>query len=213
MKLPGACQPQEVRSAAASAPSGTDSEASLSSAFLWAACARWGCVGDHSYQYGHSTERTHLKAPHGSGQGLAGLAPELSHFPAPPPHPAPTHTLPLLQRRWSLRTSLYQPLLLESSNFNKGLPHTLSIIRELLSVPPGLRLAVSLATDLGGPGKGGGQTALPCLEHHKASLDFCPCLSRISGPESYQLSPEKRVCLFPAFASWPKGSNPDHTRD
>lgn len=31
MKLPGARQPQEVRSAAASAPSGTDSEASLSS--------------------------------------------------------------------------------------------------------------------------------------------------------------------------------------
>ena len=50
MKLPGAHRPQKVRSAAASAPSGTDSEASLSSPFLRAACARWGCVGDHSYQ-------------------------------------------------------------------------------------------------------------------------------------------------------------------
>ena len=50
MKLPGACRPREVRSPAASAPSGTDSEASRSSPFLRAACARWGCMGDHSYQ-------------------------------------------------------------------------------------------------------------------------------------------------------------------
>ena len=154
MKLPGACQPQEVSSEAASAPSGTDSEASLSSPFLQAACARWGGVVTIPTRYRHSTEQTHLKAPHGGGQGLTGLAPELSRFPAHPLSP-PTHTFPLLQRCWALRTSPYQPLLLESSTFNKGLPHTLSIIRELLSVPPGLLLAVSIATHLWGPGRGG----------------------------------------------------------
>ena len=93
MKLPGARRPQKVRSAAASAPSGTDSEASLSSPFLRAACARWGCVGDHSYQIQTLHRANSSQSPHGSGQVLAGLAPELSHFPAPRPPPCPnTHT-------------------------------------------------------------------------------------------------------------------------
>lgn len=34
-----------------------------------------------STRYGHSAEKTRLKAPHQGGQGLAGLAPELSFFP------------------------------------------------------------------------------------------------------------------------------------
>ena len=94
MKLPGARRPQKVRSAAASAPSGTDSEASLSSPFLRAACARWGCVGDHSYQIQTLHRANSSQSPHGSGQVLAGLAPELSHFPAPRPPPCPNTNTP-----------------------------------------------------------------------------------------------------------------------
>lgn len=86
----------------------------------------------------------------------------------------------------------------------RSLTLALSIRRWPLSALTGPPLDVSKATNLRGPVRSVGRglpsrAALLCPEPFKVSLDFCPFLSRISCPESYHVSYEKRALSIPGL--------------
>lgn len=92
--------------ALASGSFGTDSEASLCHTFLWAACAGWGCMGDHSYQITDLHWANSSQSPMAVAKA-SWASPRAEPLPCPPSS-ARQHTHSSPQRCWSLRTSPYQ---------------------------------------------------------------------------------------------------------